>query len=293
MNDPRITFVREMLIWTDSKRLKKQVYDYPEVETLRNLCYKAGSNSRDFSFDVFMPKYRKELLPIIIDIHGGGLVYGDKRLNQWTAAEMAQRGYLVITLNYPLIPKVTVQDQVKVLLLALQFIETLAEQFPMDLNRVYLKGDSGGGLLSILLSGLQFLSPKPDDFKITHKFKIKALILVHPMTRVKRHDLLGYLPKFTGEIKPMPKGIKRLFENPMSGSFDLPVWIVSSRNDVMFYKEAASFARQLKERKTTVKFHQFPYTNRPLNHIFMVTHPQLPESQFLYDSLDEFLRKLN
>lgn len=291
MKDPRIPFVRHMLTWTDTKRLKTQIYEYPDVGTIRNLTYKPGDSPRDFRFDVFIPKDRKELLPVIIDLHGGGLVYGDKLLNQWTAAEMARRGYLVITLNYPLIPHVSIQQQVKVLLEAFQYIESLSGELPMDLTRVSLKGDSGGGLLSILLTGLQSLPNLQSYFKISHQFRIKALILVHTMTHLKRRDLLGYLSKFDEEFKELPNDVQTLFENPRDGLFDLPVWIVTSQNDIMFYKETTNFAKILKNRDQPVKFHEFSYTWRPLNHIFMVTHPQIPESQYLYDSLDRFLEE--
>ena len=111
------------------------------------------------------------------------------------------------------------------------------------------------------------------------------------MTHLKRRDLLGYLSKFDEEFKELPNDVQTLFENPRDGLFDLPVWIVTSQNDIMFYKETTNFAKILKNRDQPVKFHEFSYTWRPLNHIFMVTHPQIPESQYLYDSLDRFLEE--
>lgn len=295
MNDIRIPFVRFMLGWTDGLRLKKQIYHYPEVETIRNIRYDPENLDQDHCLDLFRPNDQTGPLPVILDIHGGGLVYGDKILNQWTGAEMAQRGYVVITLNYPLIPQATIHDQLQALLDAFAFIETQKEEMQLDLTNVFLKGDSAGGLLAYLLCGLLALKTPADHFRIRHTFGIKALVLVHSMIHLKRRDLLSFLAQYNldpDESSGIDIQIRKLFKDPLSAVIQMPpIWIVTSRNDIMFYKESVQLAHQLKKQHKLVKFHQFNYTNQPLNHVFMITHPHLKESQFLYDSLDHFLKE--
>lgn len=294
MHDPRIPFVRFMLGWTDGLRLKKQTFHYPQVEVIRDLAYSREYPDEDHSLDLFRPKDQAGELPVIIDIHGGGLVYGDKSLNQWTGAEMARRGYVVFALNYPLLPQATIPQQLQAILEAFAFIESRKEDYRLDLANVFLKGDSAGGLLAYLLCGLELLPEPTESFNRSHTFRIKALVLVHSMIHLKRRDLLSFLSQYNLDLsgdtdEPLTR---KLFQDPLALSAKLPpVWIVTSQNDVMFYQESMKLAQRLKKQRKLVKFHQFSYTARPLNHVFMITHPHLKESQYLYESLDKFLSK--
>lgn len=273
------------------------VFHYPDVTTVRDLSYIEGSRDPSHRLDLFLPKSSTGSLPVIIDIHGGGLVQGTKELNQWTGAEMARRGYLVVTLNYPLIPQVTLHEQVQTLRRAFDFIETLAQKYPMDLDRVFLKGDSAGGLLSILLCGTQCrIASESEACKTAMPFNIKALALIHALVDTKRSDILDFISSHTapGDL-PLEDAVSddpAIYDQPENLiPFLPPVWMVTSQNDFMFYPESLRFTRRLKHHDIRVKFHEFKYTlKKPLHHVFMISHPHLEESQMLYDSLHQFLK---
>ena len=62
--------------------------------------------------DIFEPVTdEKKELPVIVNIHGSGLIDGNKRFSVGFCRQLAQRGYIVFSLEYRLIPDVRVYEQ--------------------------------------------------------------------------------------------------------------------------------------------------------------------------------------
>src|SRR5689334_12854170 len=55
--------------------------------------------------DVYMPK-KGSNSPVIIWVHGGALAYGDKEYVQAKAEYFTKKGYVFVSINYRLSPKV-------------------------------------------------------------------------------------------------------------------------------------------------------------------------------------------
>lgn len=59
------------------------------------------------SMDAYKPVGEvKEPLPIILDVHGGGLIAGRKEQNRNLGIQLARRGYIVFIPDYRLVPEV-------------------------------------------------------------------------------------------------------------------------------------------------------------------------------------------
>ena len=58
-----------------------------DVEYVRDIRY--GRNIKYHTLDICWPKGKTEKLPVIIRIHGGGYVYGNKKVYQFYAASLA------------------------------------------------------------------------------------------------------------------------------------------------------------------------------------------------------------
>ena len=72
--------VKEMRIsWkeNDDKRDSGLPHDIPEVTRIDDLQY--GKDPKWNLLDLYLPKNVKGKIPVIINIHGGGWVYGTKR----------------------------------------------------------------------------------------------------------------------------------------------------------------------------------------------------------------------
>ena len=129
--------------------------------------------------DVYRPKNIKGKLPVIVSVHGGGWVYGDKELYQHYCMSLAQRGFAVINFTYRLSPEhkfpVHLEDTVKVFKWMLKH----AKEYEFDVDNVFAVGDSAGGhilsLFCILCSNPEYAAKY--QFKVPEGFIPKAVAL--------------------------------------------------------------------------------------------------------------------
>ena len=64
-----------------------------------------GTDPKRQALDVYRPRAAEGKLPVIVSIHGGGWVYGDKERYQYYCMSLAQRGFAVVNFTYRLAPK--------------------------------------------------------------------------------------------------------------------------------------------------------------------------------------------
>ena len=65
-----------------------------------------GEDPKWQSLDVYRPKSAEgKKLPVIVSVHGGGWVYGDKERYQFYCMNLAQRGFAVVNYTYRLAPE--------------------------------------------------------------------------------------------------------------------------------------------------------------------------------------------
>ncbi len=98
----------------------------------------------------------KKKLPVVLYIHGGGFVMGDKKYRRGISEWWADKGYFVFNISYRLSPKVHFPENLVDLAEAINYLNVLAEKYPIDLNKVVVTGDSSGGYSSVYLSAIAF-----------------------------------------------------------------------------------------------------------------------------------------
>ena len=95
--------------------------------------------------DVYRPQTTEIKLPVIISVHGGGWVYGDKKLYSHYCLSLAKRGFVVVNFSYRLSPESKfpchLEDTVKVF----EWVKKNATRFGMDRENIFAVGDSAGG----------------------------------------------------------------------------------------------------------------------------------------------------
>lgn len=96
---------------------------------------------------VYIPQ-KGELYGHIFNIHGGGLIAGGTGQNRMFCQWLADRGYVVHAIEYPLIPEVRFVDQVGYV------CSTIENHWPQDGKPVYLVADSAGCLLALIANAL-------------------------------------------------------------------------------------------------------------------------------------------
>ncbi len=98
--------------------------------------------------DVYRPADAQGALPVIISIHGGGWFYGSKEQYSHYCMRLAARGFAVVNFSYRLAPEDKYPAAVQDICTVLHWVQRHAAEHGMDLNNVFLLGDSAGGQLT-------------------------------------------------------------------------------------------------------------------------------------------------
>jgi acetyl esterase/lipase len=100
--------------------------------------------------DVFSPTGLTTAAPAVVAVHGGGHVGGDKCDSQKTAVALAQAGFVVFLVNYPLASDTqpTFPNPVYDVMDAVAFARANAATYHVDPDHIGLWGSSAGGNLA-------------------------------------------------------------------------------------------------------------------------------------------------
>jgi acetyl esterase/lipase len=120
----------------------------PELKTLKDLEY-ARAGDKKLLLDLYLPENAARPMPLIIGIHGGAWLGGDKAGHQ--ARRMTARGYAVASVNYRLIPEGLYPSQIEDCKAAVRWLRANAKEYGLDPDRFGAWGESAGGHLVALL----------------------------------------------------------------------------------------------------------------------------------------------
>ena len=108
----------------------------------------AGKLDPEQLLDIYYPAGTAEKLPIIVSVHGGAYMYGNKEVYQYYCMSLAQKGFTVVNLNYRLAPEHKFPDQLGDINSAMKFVCRTADEYRGDLDNVFFVGDSAGAQMA-------------------------------------------------------------------------------------------------------------------------------------------------
>lgn len=123
----------------------------PGIRSVRNVRY--GSDAKE-TFDVYAPAQASGA-PVIFMVHGGGWRVGDKAARsvvQNKVAHWVARGFIFVSVDYPMLPDTPPLQQARDVALALAVAQRDAPQWGGDPRRFVLMGHSAGAHLVSLIS---------------------------------------------------------------------------------------------------------------------------------------------
>ncbi len=104
-----------------------------------------GTDEKWQVLDVYRPKAAKrEKLPVIVSVHGGGWVDGDKERYQYYCMNLAQRGFAVVNFTYRLAPEFKFPCQLEDTTKVFNWVMGHAEVYGFDTDHIFAVGDSAG-----------------------------------------------------------------------------------------------------------------------------------------------------
>ena len=178
MNLQHIRYAPLLALWKAVEQMDLAYFEsvqLPPSVIIKDISY--GNDPTNHLMDIAYPVKRKDSYPIIIQVHGGGWVYGTKdTIYKAYGMALAQKGFAVITLNYRLAPTHNFPAQLYDIDLLMQFIDDHAKQYSLDIENIFMIGDSAGAHL-ISLYQCMHQHPQPHPFHFQSKLKVKALAL--------------------------------------------------------------------------------------------------------------------
>ncbi|MEI9948465.1 MAG: alpha/beta hydrolase [Pseudomonadota bacterium] len=126
--------------------------DYP-VSEARNLSYLLGGapTSSKGKLDLYLPRGSSRF-PVIVSIHGGALVQGDKSSQEFVGRRFAAAGIGTAVINYRLSPEVLHPAHVEDVAAAFAWVKRFVGEFGGRADNIFVIGHSAGGYLAALLA---------------------------------------------------------------------------------------------------------------------------------------------
>ncbi len=107
-----------------------------------------GDDPRWQALDVYRPRAGEgKVLPVIVSVHGGGWVYGDKTVYQFYCMSLARRGFAVVNFSYRLAPKHKYPAQLEDVNSVFHWVLAHAAEYGFDPEHIFAVGDSAGANL--------------------------------------------------------------------------------------------------------------------------------------------------
>ena len=130
---------------------QQRPFQVPEgVNVAKDLVY-ASTPQKELKLDVYRAKSAgKDALPLVVWIHGGGWRNGSKEAPR-RAIQLAQRGYVVASINYRLSGEAKFPAQIHDCKAAIRWLRAHAGDYGISAGRVGVWGSSAGGHLVALL----------------------------------------------------------------------------------------------------------------------------------------------
>ena len=134
-----------------------------EITMISNVNYIPG-DSMEHTLDIYFHNDGVKK-PILIDIHGGGFISHDKKVDSIFANVMAQNGFVVFSLNYRLAyPEYNVFDQIDDIDKATRWVVKHASLYDGENKRMYVVGHSSGGVNAVAEVLLSLSSEMLSDY---------------------------------------------------------------------------------------------------------------------------------
>ena len=257
-----------------------------------------GLDPVENKLDVYRPKNAQGKIPVIVSVHGGGWVYGDKELYQFYGMTLAQRGFAVVNFTYRLAPEVKFPAPLEDTNNVISWMYENQEEYGLDMDHVFMVGDSAGGHLCGLYSAI---CTNPEyavnyTFKVPNGFVPQAVALncgaYNPLSEVgvlggeQDQELMGdFLPE-KGSVRE--RALVNVTDH-VTEKFP-PVYLMTCVGDFC-RPQAPLLEAALKKNGVYYEFKTYGTEENPLYHVFHLTI-QEPEGQKCNDEECDFFRRM-
>ncbi len=265
-----------------------------EIVRYDNLIY--GTDPAWQVLDVYRPVSEDgNILPVIVSIHGGGWVYGDKERYQYYCMDLALRGFAVVNFTYRLAPEFQFPASLEDTNLVFAWILEHKKEYGFDTEHIFAVGDSAGahmlGIYSAICTNTEYASEF--SFRVPAGFVPKAIALNCGVYQISMKHMkpdglttllmADYLPE-----KGSPKELELLnVQEHITEQFP-PVFFMTAEGDFL-KSETGPLSERLMEKNIPFVYRYYKSAERELQHVFHC-NIRLPEAKLCNDEECSFFR---
>lgn len=244
--------------------------------------------------DVYRPRLAgDDKLPVIVNVHGGGWVYGDKEVYQYYCMDLCRRGFAVVNFSYRLAPIFKFPIQLEDTNLAFSWVLNHADEYGFDTDRIFAVGDSAGAnilaLYCIICTNEEYAHKY--DFKVPEQFVPRAVALncgAYDVS-INSRELKGFMKelmpdKGTDEELDMICVTKHINK-------DFPASFIMTCHGDFLMEQAPVLEEKLKELGINYVSRLYGSADAPLKHVFHCDI-RMEEAKVCNDETCEFFTKI-
>ena len=243
------------------------------VDSVENISY--AEDDKWHLLDLYRPKDAEGKLPVLLNIHGGAWVYGDKKVYAPYCMYLATQGFAVVNASYRLAPKHTFPAPLEDVGKMVEWVFHHANEYGLDLSNLFFVGDSAGAHLATAYTAIQLNEAYAKSFpriKVTKSFIPKGLLLncgVFDMEAEWKKQgcaLTPFLTDLLGE-KPTVEAVKQMSPAQFITS-DFPSVHLTTSNGDFLRKHSYRLKEVLEKKSVEVVFKEYGEKKKPQGHVF-------------------------
>ncbi len=263
-----------------------------DIKRYDDICY--GPYKEWNVLDVYRPKDATGKLPVIVSIHGGGWVYGDKERYQYYCMSLAQHGFAVVNYTYRLAPEFKFPAQLEDTNIVFNWIFENADEYGFDTNNIFAVGDSAGAHLLSIYSCICTNDDYAKKFSFCppQSFIPKAVALncgIYKMNRSMGIDMMLQLMEEFLTDKGTEKEYNLISPIDFVTEKFPPAFIMTAEGDFLL-EQAKPLADKLSDCGVDAEYHFYGDKEHVLGHVFHC-NMRLTEAAVCNQEECEFFKK--
>lgn len=286
------------LNWANTKKMDDKriaTLSWPEGVAESDNHFYCDDGHKYHSLDVYYPENAEGKLPVIVDIHGGGWMYGDKELNKNYCLYLAKRGYVVVNMSYRLYPEINAVEQLSDVAKALIWFKDNIEMFPADKNNICLTGDSAGGMLALYTAMLSKSEKMREIFSVPDfELEFNAVGLTSAMSYMDDGTIISFYTKaMLGKNYKKEKWAPYVNVDALLSLGEMiPTFMVTSSGDFLARSQVLKTAELFEKKGIEMKLMDWEKTDgEDLPHVFPIIYPCKAPSVKTTDEMLDFFKK--
>jgi acetyl esterase/lipase len=231
---------------------------------------------------MYLPRDDGESLrPGIVLIHGGGWMIGTRYQQLWYCQNFAKRGYVVMTVDYRMMPKYPFPHCLEDCKAAVRWLRANAAKYRVDPDYLATFGASAGGHLAAFLAvttpedgfeGTQNLGPSSEVKCAISLYGAVDLTQYRRLRRLKvfQPSAKSYIERFAGEVGEKQGRDPLAAASPITYATagSRPIMFVHGMADFMVnYEQSAAFHDRLQELDVPTRLIGFPRRSHGFDYI--------------------------